>query len=215
MDSSSETEAAAVSLPLTNEPVTLTYWTTVSPMYADVISSLDDCLLWNQMKEDTGVQVEGILVNAQSGAEQFALMVAGGDYYDLLDSPGANYTTGLAGALDDDVLVDLTDIVDSMMPNYKAIIGSNEEYSKGTRIDDGRIVMIYGLNNVDYKPTEGPVIRQDWLDALDLDTPKPMTSSTMFWRHSGTAMAPPCGFPTAVLRWATTLAQAMESQPHI
>ena len=45
VDSSSETEAAAVSLPLTNEPVTLTYWTTVSPMYADAITSLDDCLL--------------------------------------------------------------------------------------------------------------------------------------------------------------------------
>lgn len=172
LDSSSEVEATAVSLPLTDEPVTLTYWTTVSPMYADAITSLNDCLLWNQMMEDTGVQVEGILVNAQSGAEQFALMVAGGDYYDLLDSPGANYTTGLAGALNDDVLVDLTDIVDTMMPNYKTIISSNEEYSKGTRIDDGRIGMIYGLNNVDYKPTEGPVIRQDWLDALGLDTPK-------------------------------------------
>ena len=174
VDSVSEPEAggAAVTLPLTEEPAMLTYWTTVSPMYADAITSLDDCLLWNQMMEDTGVRVEGILVNAQSGAEQFALMVASGEYYDLLDSPGANYTTGLAGALDDDVLVDLTDIVDTLMPNYKAIIGSNEEYSKGTRIDDGRIGMIYGLNNVDYKPTEGPVIRQDWLDALGLDTPK-------------------------------------------
>ena len=162
----------AVSLPLTQEPVTLTYWTTVSPLFADVITSLDQCILWQEMAERTGVNVDGILVNAQAGAEQFALMVASGEYYDLLDSPGANYTTGLAGALDDDVLVDLTDIVDTMMPNYKGVISSNEEYTKGTRIDDGRIGMIYGLNNVDYKPTEGPVIRQDWLDALGLDTPK-------------------------------------------
>lgn len=164
-------EDLTVSLPISEEPITLTYWSTVSPMFADVVTSLDQCLLWNKMEELTNIHVEGTLINAQSGQEQFALMVAGGSYTDLLDSPGSNYTTGLQGALDDDVLIDLTDVVTEYMPNYSAMIKTNEEYEKGTRVDDGRIGMIYGLNNTDYKPTEGPVIRQDWLDALNLDTP--------------------------------------------
>lgn len=164
-------EAQPVSLPISEELITLTYWSTVSPMFADVITSLDQCKLWNYVEELTNIHVDGTLVNAQAGQEQFALMVASGAYTDLLDSPGSNYTTGLQGALEDDVLIDLTDVVAEYMPNYQAIIGSNEEYEKGTRVDDGRIAMIYGLNNKDYKPTEGPVIRRDWLDALELDTP--------------------------------------------
>ncbi len=176
-----QTEAAAstmesaekqiVSLPISEETITLSYWTTVDPQLADVVTSLDQCKMWNYMAEITNIQVEGRLVAAQSGNDQFALMVASGEYADLLNSPGANYTTGLQGALDDNVLVDLTDVVDTYMPNYAAIISSNEEYEKGVRVDDGRIGMIYGLFNEDYMPTEGPVIRQDYLDELGLDTP--------------------------------------------
>lgn len=173
-DSSAEPENSvdrSVSLPISEEKITLSYWTVVSPMLADIVTSLDQCKMWNYMEEITNIHVDGELVPAQSGNDRFALMVASGDYRDLLDSPGANYTTGLQGALDDDVLTDLTDIVDEFMPNYAAIITSNEEYQKGTRVDDGRIGMIYGLYNEDYVPSEGPIIRQDWLDALNLDTP--------------------------------------------
>ncbi|MDD6024539.1 MAG: extracellular solute-binding protein [Oscillospiraceae bacterium] len=166
-----ETEIPTVSLPISEEPITLTYWTTVNPQLADIVTSLEQCKMWNYMAEITNIQVDGTLIAAQSGNEKFALMVASGDYTDLLDSPGANYTTGLQGALDDDVLLDLTEIVESYMPNYASIISSNEEYEKGTRVDDGRIGMIYGLYNEDYVPSEGPVIRQDWLDALNLETP--------------------------------------------
>jgi putative aldouronate transport system substrate-binding protein len=161
----------SVSLPISEDLITLSYWTTVNPQLADVVTSLDQCKMWNYMEEITNIHVDGQVIAAQSGNEKFALMVASGDYTDLLDSPGANYTTGLQGALDDDVLVDLTDIVQEYMPNYASIVASNEEYTKGTRVDDGRIGMIYGLYNEDYVPTEGPIIRQDWLDALELDAP--------------------------------------------
>ena len=166
-----ETADRSVSLPISEDVIDLSYWTTVSPQLADIVTSLDQCKMWSYMEEITNIHIDGELIAAQSGNEKFALMVASSDYADLLDSPGANYTTGLQGALDDDVLIDLTDIVAEYMPNYGAIIASNEEYEKGTRVDDGRIGMIYGLYNEDYVPTEGPIIRQDWLDALNLETP--------------------------------------------
>ena len=162
-----------VELPITAEPITLTLWTTVNPMLADTINSLDQCALWDVLEERTNIHMDGKLISAMAGQEQFQLMMASGDYTDLLDSPGSNYSTGLQGALDDDVLVDLTDVVADCMPNYSAIVATNEEYQKGTRVDDGRIGMIYNLKPETYMPTEGPVIRQDYLD--DLGLPSPVT----------------------------------------
>ena len=162
-----------VELPITAEPITLTLWTTVNPMLADTINSLDQCALWDVLEERTNIHMDGKLISAMAGQEQFQLMMASGDYTDLLDSPGSNYSTGLQGALDDDVLVDLTDVVADCMPNYSAIVATNDEYIQGTKVDDGRIGMIYNLKPETYMPTEGPVIRQDYLD--DLGLPSPVT----------------------------------------
>ena len=160
-----------VELPITAEPITLTLWTTVNPMLADTINSLDQCALWDVLEERTNIHMDGKLISAMAGQEQFQLMMASGDYTDLLDSPGANYATGIQGAMDDDVLLDLTDLVTDVMPNYSAIVATNDEYIQGTKVDDGRIGMIYNLKPETYLPTEGPVIRQDWLDALGLQSP--------------------------------------------
>ena len=94
-----------VELPITAEPITLTLWTTVNPMLADTINSLDQCALWDVLEERTNIHMDGKLISAMAGQEQFQLMMASGDYTDLLDSPGANYATGIQGAMDDDVLL--------------------------------------------------------------------------------------------------------------
>ena len=150
-----------VELPISQEPLNMTLWTTVNPMLADTINSLDQCALWDELEARTNIHMDGKLISAMAGQEQFQLMMASGDYTDLLDSPGSNYSTGLQGAMDDDVLLDLTDLVAEVMPNYSAIVATNDEYIQGTKVDDGRIGMIYNLKPETYMPTEGPVIRQD------------------------------------------------------
>ena len=162
-----------VELPISQEPLNMTLWTTVNPMLADTINSLDQCALWDELEARTNIHMDGKLISAMAGQEQFQLMMASGDYTDLLDSPGSNYSTGLQGAMDDDVLLDLTDLVAEVMPNYSAIVATNDEYIQGTKVDDGRIGMIYNLKPETYMPTEGPVIRQDYLD--DLGLPSPVT----------------------------------------
>ncbi len=163
---------AGVSLPMPESPVTITYMVTIQPAYIGLYDSLDELLVWQELAERTNVTVDATLVNAMEGQTQYGLMFASGEYTDWLDSVSSNYTTGLAGAIDDEIILDLTDIIHESMPNYSAILYSEEEYLKGATLDDGRMGMVYALTRVETDEcTSGPVIRQDWLDALELDTP--------------------------------------------
>ena len=177
-----------VELPISQEPLNMTLWTTVNPMLADTINSLDQCALWDELEARTNIHMDGKLISAMAGQEQFQLMMASGDYTDLLDSPGSNYSTGLQGAMDDDVLLDLTDLVAEVMPNYSAIVATNDEYIQGTKVDDGRIGMIYNLKPETYMPTEGPVIRQDYLDDLVLVAFRDNYGATMWIPFSGSPL---------------------------
>ena len=164
--------AQSVQLPFSDSLVTLSYMTTVNPMNAGMIQSFQDCSVWREIEDRTNVRVEANLVNAQEGQTKFALMIASGDFTDYLDSVGSNYTTGLAGAMDDEIIVDLTDLILDYMPDYYAIVQSNEEYIKGNKLDDGRIGMVYALSRADSaRISSGPTIRQDWLDEQNLETP--------------------------------------------
>lgn len=153
-------------------PTTLTYMVTINPMNANLYTSFQDLAIWNELEARTNVTVDATLVNAQEGQTKFNLMVASGEYTDWLDSVSSNYATGVVGALDDDVIIDLTDIIKEQMPNYWSYLSSSDEYLKGATQDDGRMGMIFALTRLEVDDcTSGPVIRQDWLDALGLDTP--------------------------------------------
>lgn len=161
-----------IGLPMPEDPVTITYMVTINPQNMNLYESLDELLVWQELAERTNVTVDATLVNAQEGQTKFSLMVASGDYTDWMDSVSSNYTTGLAGAIDDDVILDLTDIIKESMPNYSSVLFSEDVYVKGATLDDGRMGQVYALTPVsEDECTSGPVIRQDWLDALNLDTP--------------------------------------------
>lgn len=161
-----------IGLPMPEEPVTITYMVTINPQNMNLYESLDELLVWQELAKRTNVTVDATLVNAQEGQTKFSLMVASGDYTDWMDSVSSNYTTGLAGAIDDDVILDLTDIIKESMPNYSSVLFSEDVYVKGATLDDGRMGQVYALTPVsEDECTSGPVIRQDWLDALNLDTP--------------------------------------------
>lgn len=165
-------EEVSQALPAPTEPVTITYMVTVNPANINLYESLDDLLVWQEISNRTNITVDATLVNAQEGQTNFSLMIASGEYTDWLDSVSSNYTTGVAGAIDDDIIIDLTDIIQESMPDYAEILYSEEEYIKGATLDDGRMGMIYSLTRVEEDEcTSGPVIRQDWLDKLNLETP--------------------------------------------
>ena len=139
--------------------------------YVDDITP-DDSQFFQQMQERTGVKVAWQCPNKQTAAENFNLMIASGDWTDMVTGLGGMYTTGLNGALEEGIIQDLTEVVQENMPAYQNVLASNEEYTVDTKLDDGRIAAIYGLQAEGYPASVGMAIRKDWLDDLGMDLPR-------------------------------------------
>ena len=163
-----------VEYPLTEEDVTFELW---FPFPGDLSDIMEEYLgqgknsVLAAAKEITGVNLGFILQSVNAATDNFNLMVASGDYPDLIFNPSSYYTGGMDKAVADEVLLDLTDMVPELAPNYYRLINQDETTLTACKTAEGRFVEIMRLEAEYAKPSTGLVIRQDWLDDLGLDTP--------------------------------------------
>lgn len=119
--------------------------------------------------------------HAKWGEEKSAIedMFSSGDYCDLVYlTEELSYKGGDEGALKDGAYYDLTELVQEYMPNYYALIQSDETLRRASYNDDGQIV---GLLVIPYNVAlqtissgtsiGGMVVRRDWLEESGLDLP--------------------------------------------
>ena len=169
-----ETPLGNVSLPLTDELETFTIWMGVNPNVLAIIDDPStDCALWSELADRTNVTLEWHTVHPDNESEQFNLMVVGGDLYDLISNATTLYTGGGEAGVADEVLLDVRDLItEELTPQLYAILSSDEDLYDSLLTESGYIA---GLPCVPMQqetdPTFGPMIRQDWLDELGLDTP--------------------------------------------
>jgi len=154
-----------------NKEVSL--WTWWSNDYATDPNELKGI---QKIEEATGVHCNWVTVGQAEASEKFGLMMASGDYPDILRSAGSYYTGGAVQAVSDGVAVDLTDLVPKYMPTYMSLINADPEVAKAVKTDDGRMVACYTLASKDGEVRgesvwDGMCIREDWLKDLGLDVP--------------------------------------------
>lgn len=160
---------SAILYPIEEAGVTLTFWAPFNSNMPGVYDSFDDIPAVAAISEATGVEIEWTTV---SGAEMFSafnLMAAAGDYCDLVTAAVECYSGGAVGALDDGIIVDLTDYIADNAPEYLTAYETRGA-SKDIVTDDGRYACIYGAYG-DLTNAQGYVIRQDWLDNQGLESP--------------------------------------------
>jgi len=169
-----EPEIPQVEYPLTDQDVTFELW---YPFPGDLSDIMEEYLgegknsVLAAAKEITGVNLSFILQSVNAATDNFNLMVASGDYPDLIFNPSSYYTGGMDKAVADDVFLDLTDMVPDLAPNYYHLINQDETTLAECKTAEGRFVEIMRLEADYIKPSTGLVIRQDWLDDLGLKTP--------------------------------------------
>ena len=127
---------------------------------------------WLEGIDDTGIQVEITYAPRMSADDSFNLMVASGDYPDIVDNVTDRYPGGGEKAMDDDVIVDLSDILESCLPDYTNRMNMDPEVAKDLMTDSGAHVAVYQIYDEVREPDAGPVIRKDWLDNLGLEIPE-------------------------------------------
>lgn len=162
------------SLPISEDGAELTMLTTAVNLMGDLgnlgINNYNDFEYMQELEARTGVHVETTEVNFFTASEQYNVMLASGDYPDLLKNVGSYYSTGLAGALADEIIVDLTDDLAEYAPNYDYMIHSNAAQTPYF-LTDGMVLQFMGTYE-SFVNNQGLVVRKDWLEECDLEVPE-------------------------------------------
>ena len=164
------TEAAAeFSYPM--DPVTISINMT-APDRSAIPGWVGEYYFWDQYQARTGVTLD--FVGGESASidmtDEFLLLLASLQYPDLLM---ANWAVGFPGgpttAISDGYIVPLNDYVDSF-PNMMAYLEDHVEHKSAIMDDEGTIYCFPKMQ--DALVNTGLVIRQDWLDQLNLEAPE-------------------------------------------
>ncbi len=178
-DSDADTDAAQTDAPvsvypLAGAPIEVSLWMenltrVTSPID---ITEMSGFQMWDSVEEATGVELSLVTASSDLASEQFNIMVTSGDYCDLISGVHNYYNTGVAGAINDDVIIDISGYMDKYLPNYSEYLNADTDLLASSKLDAsgtiGEVMMVYSYRVA----TWGLAIRQDWLDELNLSVPE-------------------------------------------
>jgi putative aldouronate transport system substrate-binding protein len=158
-------------MPIVKEPITLNFFNGKAPTTAD---DWNDVLIWNTYKDMTNINVKWEMVPTEGLEEKRNLALASGNLPDAFHTAGIP-SLDLLKYGEQGVFIKLNDLIEEHAPNLKKLFEEYPEIEKGLTFPDGSI---YSLPTI-YSPEFQSVlvgsklwIRQDWLDALEMDMPE-------------------------------------------
>ncbi len=224
-------QSTTISYPIGDGSDSVVLWISINQN--DQLQSYYDLPILPQILEATGVGIDFIEISSSAATEQFQLMVASGDWPDSAQI-GQYYNGGAAQAYVDDVILDLTPLLEKNAPDYMRIVNNLNEASKAgllTTTDSGEKIYlgVSTINDVRWADN-GLFARQDWMDALgytveDMETIDGFTEVlravyaeygcdwTYYMSQNGmltNCVAFDCGFPSLADNGMTGISQYLE-----
>ena len=191
-----------ISMPLTEEPVSLSYFMRFNPQVQDWCQDLSDNLFYSTLEKLSGVHVDFQLLHPMNFNEQFNLQMASGDYADIYCEAASGYSGGYDKGVEDEVFLDLTPYIGEYAPNYNAIINANAQNQRDSMTDEGRIVFFVQVYDTGAPCSKGPQIRADWarefgMDPAEIDTYEEYEAyiEQAYNTHGATVQLPMAGEP--------------------
>lgn len=158
------------SLPIVDEIHTLSYYNAWQPANPSITQSIEDYLAVQKAEEWTNVHIDWTMIPSESYAEQFNIAIAAGDDYDMYGFVDTAYGSGVAGALNDGIIINIADYLPIYAPDYSARIDEIDYGWAQVSVEDDVIGAVYTL--MDTETYQGLVIRGDWLKELNLEAPE-------------------------------------------
>lgn len=177
--SQEEAPVSAITYPIgdPDDPMELSLFSVFGMGFDEYISSWNELPRLDDIQAATGVRMTFYEVSPAGASEQFNLMVVSNDLTDIIQ-PTDYYVGGLGAALDDDVIIDLTDIIQENAPVYYDMLMN---HTNQTTIDT---VLVNGhhlsMNTIKDEAVSdmGLITRGDWLDELGMDAPETLGEFT-------------------------------------
>ena len=103
-------------LPVVDEPETLTYFFGYESSVLNYLpgGELKNHQIWSALEGMTGVHLELVVVDSTTATDKLNLMLASGDYTDLMNM--SSYTSGVDAAYEQEIILDLGDKLEENMP---------------------------------------------------------------------------------------------------
>ena len=166
-----EEKEMAGGLPISDEPITFTAWWPVTQEVISAVGDLSKSEFFKELAERTNISIEFNHPAIGQEGENFNLMIATGNYPDLIYRSALYYAGGGEKAVEDGVYIELNDLIDEFAPNYKKLREENPEVRKMTVSDNGIITSFIDILSDEVDPWIGAVARKDWLEELGIDAP--------------------------------------------
>ncbi len=133
---------------------------------------MDEFVIFRELEKITNVAWESTMVSFMAESEQFQLMLAGGDYTDVVVKAVDNYNGTVDQAIEEEFLVDLMPYVADNMPNLTDWFETYPELPRQLSSDNGALGAFPKLYAEPSDISSGGMIRADWLEDLGLEEPK-------------------------------------------
>lgn len=159
-----EWEYTPISYPLVEQETTLDYWI-IWELSADTMySDINEHVVIQELAEATGVRLNIKAQSQAAGQTNTDLMIASGDYPDLIGN--LSYSTGMDAAIEDEVVVNIKEYIPDLAPDYyKYLIEDDEKLWKAVQTDEGNIGA-FVMVGAEPEITDGMMVFQFMLDEL-------------------------------------------------
>lgn len=155
-------------------PGQLTYWTEINGNASQTAETLNDVRAYQAIEDVTGTKVEFKHPSGEGTdiTEQFNLMLASGKLPDVIEYNWRTVPKGPDNAIKDGTIIRLNELIENYAPNLNKYLNDNPEVKKMVTTDEGNMYTFPFIRGDEKLMVYmGMMIRQDWLDKLELDTP--------------------------------------------
>lgn len=164
-------EVPPTELPLSDGSETFEVWMGISPAAMNYISTLAENRTYQEIMDRTGVNLSFIHFHPDTQTEQFNLICASGEYPDVMNGVVNQYTGGADKGIEDEVFIDLNAYLEECAPHYYNLITSDAQLYDEVTTPNGAVAGFYSLYADARLNDMGYIIRQDWLDSLNMEKP--------------------------------------------
>lgn len=171
-----ETTAAEGTSDKPYDGVKLTWWTKLNANVSSTYPNLSETPWAQYVKERTGIEVEFIHPTVGADKEEFSIMVASGEYPDIIEHGWTGYAGGPGAAITDGVIINLDDIMANNAPNFKKLMEEHPDVDKMVKTSEGSYYCFPFLRGLEQPNvtqfSAGMILRKDVLDELGLEMPE-------------------------------------------
>lgn len=154
-------------------PASVTYWVGMNGNASAIMKSYNEIAAYQELEKRTGTKVEFQHPPTGQDKDQFNLMLASGKLPDVIEYGWNAAPKGADSLIKEKRILRLNELIDKHAPNFSKVLRDNPEFRKMITTDEGNIyVMPFLMGDEIQSIVNGPVIRKDWLDKLNLQVPQ-------------------------------------------